>query len=288
MSGKVKRYWLPILTLLLLLFLMFLIWVDWQNNHRSFTFAMLNVGQGDALFIESPDGTQILIDGGPNKKIIGELAKVMPIFDRSIDAIIITNPDQDHIGGLSDVLELYKIGKVFEPGTWSDSKTYANLENEIKNKEIPNLLVRKGMTLDLGDGAKIEILFPDQDVTNWSTNDGSVVARVVFNETEIMLTGDTTIKTEKIILESTLLKDLKSDVLKISHHGANTSTSNLFLDDVLPKYAFISVGSENKYGHPKQEVLNDLENRGIKIFRTDQNGTIVLKSDGQNEKIYLK
>ena len=187
--------------ILIILFLLFvsglLVFTDWQNSHRGFTFAMLDIGQGDALFIESPTGTQVLVDAGPPRKILSELTKVMPYFDRSIDAIIITNPDQDHIGGIADILESYKVGEIFESGTWSDSKTYQNLEKEIADKKIPDILAKKGMLLDLGSGAVIDIIFPDQDVTNWSTNDGSTVARLSYGNIKIMLTGDATQKTIK-------------------------------------------------------------------------------------------
>src|SRR3989344_948506 len=122
MFEQCKKYWLLIFTLALLAITIFLIRFDWQNSHRGLSFAMLDVGQGDALFIESPTGTQVLVDGGPSRKILGELTKVMSPFDRTIDAIIITNPDQDHIAGLLDILKIYKVGQVFESGTWNESK----------------------------------------------------------------------------------------------------------------------------------------------------------------------
>jgi len=274
-----KKYYLPIFIILLFVISIFLIYLDWQNSHRGFTFAMLDVGQGDALFIESPTGTQILIDGGPPNKILGRLQQVMSPFDRNLDAIIITNPDQDHIGGLSDVLKVYKVGKVFESGTWSDSKIYLNLENEIKNKKIPDILAKKGMRLDLGGGAVMDIIFPDRDVINWPTNDGSIVARLSYKNTKIMLTGDATKKTEEIILYDNKKGDPESDILKVGHHGSKYSTSEEFLKVVTPKYALISVGKENKYGHPSPEILNRLSQFGTQILRTDQVGTIILKCD---------
>jgi len=257
----------------------FLIVLDWQNSHREFTFAMLDIGQGDALFIESPNGTQVLIDGGPPRKILSQLSKVMSPFDRSIDVIIITNPDEDHIGGLQDVLKNYKVGEVFESGTWSDSKTYQNLEEEFKNKKIPDILAKKGMRLDLGGGAVIDILFPDRDVTNWETNTGSVVARLSYKNTSFMLTGDAPMSTEKIILGEFSPAQLHSNILKVGHHGSRGSTSPEFLKAVSPSDALISVGKDNKYGHPTQEVLNLLSQTGAKVFRTDQLGTILIKCD---------
>lgn len=279
MRENTKKYYLPIVVILLFIISTFLVYIDWQNSHKKFTFAMLDVGQRDALFIESPTGTQVLIDGGPPNKILGRLSQVMSPFDRSIDAIIITNPDQDHIGGLLDVLKFYKAGKVFEPGTFNDSKTYQNLETEIKNKNIPDILAKKGMKLDLGGGAVIDILFPDRDVTSWPTNDGSVVAKLTYGNISFMLTGDATMKTEKLILENNLPANLKSDILKVGHHGSRYSTSKEFLQAVSPKLALISDGKNNKYGHPHQEVLNLLLQIGAEIFRTDELGTIIIKCD---------
>ncbi|MCX6164507.1 MAG: MBL fold metallo-hydrolase, partial [Ignavibacteriae bacterium] len=218
----------------------FIFYFAWQDSRKGFTFAMLDVGQGDALFVESPTGTQILIDGGPPKKILNQLSQIMSPFDRSIDAFIITNPDADHISGFLDVLKLYKVDKVFEPGTLTDSKVYQNLRNVMKENNIPGVLVKRGMKLDLGDGVFIDILFPDRNVSAWSTNDGSIVAKLSYGDISIMLTGDATIKTEKIILEENTKEKLNSNILKVGHHGSRTSTSLEFVKAVSPTYAFIS------------------------------------------------
>ena len=278
-SEDKMKYKLPIIVFILLVVSVFLIYFDWQNSHKQFTFAMLDIGQGDALFIESPTGTQVLVDAGPPKNIIGKLSQVMSPFDRSIDAIIITNPDQDHIGGLIDVLKFYKVGKVFESGTWSDSKTYQNLEKQISDKKIPDILAKKGMRLDMGGGAVIDILFPDRDVTDWPTNDGSVVARLSYGSTSFMLTGDATMKTESFILKDNNLADLKSDILKVGHHGSRYSSSEEFVKAVSPQVALISDGKNNKYGHPAPETISKLEQFGVEILRTDQVGTIIIKCD---------
>jgi len=277
-----KKYALLFFTIFLLFFNIYLFAADWQNSHRKFTFAMLDIGQGDALFIESPTGTQVLVDAGPPRKILGPLSGVMPVFDRSLDAIIMTHPDQDHIGGFSEVLKNYEIGEVFEPGISDFSKTYQNLEKEIKDKKIPDILARRGMRIDLGGGARIDILFPDRDVSAWETNAGCIVAKLVYGNTSIMLTGDAPMKTEQIILSENSKAQLQSNILKVGHHGSRGSSSLAFVQAVSPRYALISVGKDNKYGHPHQETLDTLSKTGAQIFRTDQLGTIVLKSDGQN------
>jgi len=283
MFQNFKKYFLLFFFVFLLVFFIFLLKADWQSSHRVFTFAMLDVGQGDALFIESPSGTHVLIDAGPPRSILNSLVKVMPVFNKKIDALMITNPDADHIGGFLDVLKNYQVGMVFEPGTISSSKTYQNLENEIKNKKIPDILERNGMVLDLGGGAMLHILFPDRNVATWATNDGSMIARLTYGDISIMLTGDAPIKTEKILLDDYLKEELQSDILKVGHHGSRGSSSLVFVEAVSPKYAFISDGKDNKYGHPHQETLDTLVQVGAKIFRTDQLGTIVLKSNGKKE-----
>ncbi|MEK7190472.1 MAG: ComEC/Rec2 family competence protein [Patescibacteria group bacterium] len=240
---------------------------------------MLDVGQGDGLFIESPAGTQIMFDSGPPRKILGSLSKMMSPFDRNIDAIVVTNPDADHIGGILDIFKNYKVGAVFEPGTLNDSKIFQNLKTEMKNKNIPNILARRGMRLDLGGDVFIDILFPDRDVSAWATNEGSVVARLSYGNISIMLTGDATAKTEKIILGENSSTRLSSTILKVGHHGSRTSSSESFVKAVSPIYALISDGKDNKYGHPHPETLNTLAQFGAKIFRTDLLGTIIIKCD---------
>jgi competence protein ComEC len=274
-----KKHRLPIFAFFLLIVNIFFIHLDWQNSHPSFTFAMLDVGQGDGIFIESPSGTRIMFDAGPPHSILGPLARVMSPFDKNIDAFVITNPDADHIGGLTDILKNYKVGAVFESGTLTDSTVYKNVREEMKKQNVPDILAKKGMRLDLGGGAIIDILFPDRNVAEWATNDGSVVARLVYGNNSIMLTGDATAKTEKIILSENSRAQLKSDILKVGHHGSRTSSSTSFVKAVAPEEAFISVGKNNTYGHPHQETLDTLAQFGAKIFRTDLLGTIIMKCD---------
>ncbi len=276
-----KKYGLLIFILVLIFADFFIFKIDLQSSNHELTFAMLDIGQGDAIFIQSPTGTQIMFDGGPIHKVLGPLSRVMPFYDKTIDAIVITNPDADHIGGFLDILKNYKVSTVFEPGTSNVSKTYQNLENEIKKQNIKDVLVKRGMRLDIGGGAYIDILFPDRDVSSWSTNDGSIVARLVYGNTSVMLTGDATKMTEQIVMAENSPSKLKSNILKVGHHGSHTSTSAEFIQEVAPAYALISDGKNNKYGHPHQETLDTLNNFGTKIFRTDLLGTIIINSDGE-------
>ncbi len=255
--------------------------LDWRDSHRGLTLAMLNIGQGDAFFIESPTGTQVLLDAGPPRRILGQMAKVMPAFDRTLDAVIITHPDADHISGFMDILANYKVGQIFDPGVADDTELYQSIKKEAENKKIPTILARRGMRLELGGGAIIDILFPDRDVRDWETNAGCIVARLLYGDTSVLLTGDAPIDTERIILSETPPVFLQSTVLKVGHHGSKNSSSAEFVNAVSPKYAMISVGKDNKYGHPAQRVLDVLAEAGAKIFRTDFLGTVIMKSNGR-------
>ncbi len=255
------------------------------------TVAFLDIGQGDSIFIESPTGNQMLIDGGPGRGVLRELSKVMPFYDRSINVVLATHPDADHIGGLNDVMDRFKTEIFLEPGVEGDTAMYKNLENKVADKErkgeTKKIVARRGMNIDLGGGAILEILFPDKDVTNWETNDASIVARLVYGENEFLLTGDSPISTERYILslDGAHGGDLQSDVLKVGHHGSRTSTAPEYVQVVAPEYAVISVGADNRYGHPTQETLDTLTKAGIKILRTDIDGRIIFKSDGVNLEV---
>ncbi len=277
MKESFKKYGFFYLFLVLLIFIIGIFLFNQSYKKDFLTFVMLDVGQGDALFVETSIGTQILIDSGRDKTVLRELNKVMPFWDRSIDILIITNPDLDHIGGFLDVLDKYEVKYIFEPGTYNDSSIYKNIENKIKEKNVKRLLGKYPLKLDIGDETYLEFLFPDRDVSTWDNNDGSMVAMLKYGVNKIMLTGDATIETEKIILEKYSQEYLQSYILKAGHHGSNTSTSREFLNVLKPKYALISSGKGNKYGHPHKEVLENLKDFNVEILRTDLLGTIVFE-----------
>lgn len=248
--------------------------------------AFLDVGQGDAIFIQTPSNNQILLDGGPNKKVLSELSKIMPFYDRSIDMIIESHPDSDHIAGLIDVAKRYEINSVMETGVDSDSDVYKTLENVIKEKNIQKVLARKGMRINFGDGAYLDILFPDRDVSGLETNTSSIVAKLIYGDNSFIFTGDSPQAIEKYLASTIgVIPAGRDKILKLGHHGSKTSTLELFLGYVNPKYAIISVGKDNKYGHPSKETMDLLNRFKIPTFRTDELGTIKIKSDGQNLQI---
>ena len=245
------------------------------------TVAFLDVGQGDAIFIEAPNGNQVLIDGGPNKSVLRALGKMMPFYDHTIDAIVATHPDQDHISGLVDVLNRFSVAAVFEPGVNASTSAYQTFEKTIADKKVPHILARRGMRIVLDEGVYLSILFPDRDVSNTETNTASIVAQLHYGNTNVLLTGDSPQAIEKYLV-SLDGKTLHSDVLKPGHHGSKTSSSFEFVAAVAPTYAVISAGGNNKYGHPHQETLDTLKRFGVSIFRTDTSGTIMFQSDGSS------
>lgn len=242
--------------------------------------AVLDVGQGDALYIESPTGVQLLIDGGPDGAVLGQLPELMPALDRSLDAVIATHPDADHIGGLSDVLERYGVGAYITPGIPKSTQTAKRLEAKASEKEIPRIAARAGMTLDLGGGAYLEILYPDRDVSHLPdsrSNDGCVVARLVYGSTSALLACDAPGFVEEHLAA---VQFIDSDVLKVAHHGSKYSSAPDFIAAVSPEVAVISVGGGNSYGHPTAQTLSTLKAAGAEILRTDENGTVRCVSDG--------
>jgi competence protein ComEC len=245
--------------------------------------AFLDIGQGDSIYIEAPNGNQMIIDGGPSGNLAGPLSQVMPFGDRSVNVIMVTNPDSDHYAGYLDILKSgYNIGAVIEPGTHTPTPTHAAFEKEIADKNIPEIRAWKGMTIDIDkeDGVTFTVLFPDRDVSTWTTNDGSIEGILSYGTTRVMFTGDGSKRTESIILADNPASALKADILKAAHHGSATASSDEFVAAVDPKYAIISSEKGNRYGLPKQVTLDTFARHNIETLRTDALGTIVFTSDG--------
>lgn len=243
----------------------------------------LDVGQGDAIFIETPNGNQVLIDGGPDQTVLQRLGQVMPFFDRSIDVVLLTHPDADHVSGLIPALERYEVGHIIDTkadygGALQSAWLEAAAQEEAEFKEA-----RSGLVFDLGAGVIMKIIYPFDSLIDKSGNEpnnNSIVAMLEYGELEVLLTGDIETETERrLILNGA---DLDADILKAGHHGSKTSTTEEFLGAVTPQTAIISAGRDNRYGHPHQEVLNRLEKFAVPYYRTDTQGTIVVTSDGEN------
>jgi len=258
----------------------------WNNVFSSspgvLTVSFLDVGQGDATFIETPNGTQILIDGGYGKKVLSELGRIMPGHDKSLDMVIATHTDSDHLGGLVEVLQRYEVEGVIENGFRDDSSLLQEWDDEIVKQNITSRSVQAGDRFVLDEGVYLEILGPFAEDINpmpKEPNEVMVVSRLVYGETEFLLMGDIE-RPDEIRLASSQ-KDIASDVLKVAHHGSKYSSTDLFLEKVQPQYSIVSAGVKNNYGHPHPETLERLAAVGGTLFRTDQQSRITLVSDGK-------
>jgi len=244
--------------------------------------SFLNIGQGDSVFIEGPTGIQMLIDAGPpDKSVLRELGSVMPLFDRSIDAVVETHPDQDHLGGIPDVFERYQVGTFLEPRIPNDTKATKAVVLAVEKSGVKDIVARRGMRLILGGGAYADILFPDRDVPKIETNTGSIVMRVVYGDTSFLLNGDSPQVIEKYLV-LTDGKKLQSTVLKAGHHGSKSSSASEFLKAVNPEYGVYSRGCDNKYGHPSPTVVQLFASLKISTFDTCIEGRITFVSNGEN------
>lgn len=264
----------------------FLIWkeVFYLEDRRGRVFLhVFDVGQGDAIFIEAPSGNQVLIDGGPDDRIMEKLAAVMPFWDRAIDLVILTHPHADHLDGLVEVLKRYEVGMVLESGVNHSIPEYGEWRDLMTKKNLTRVTAQRGQTVRLGRGVVLNVLTPFQSfdgITVKNVHDAAVVIKLEYASSSALLMADAEAALEKRMVLSG--DNLKAEVLKIGHHGSKTSTSKELLEAVRPRFAVISVGRKNRYGHPVQEVLDRLADYGIKIYRTDRDGNVVFMSNGKN------
>jgi competence protein ComEC len=272
-----KIYFLFFLIILNLFIFYFL----FQLNHQVLVVSFLDVGQGDAIFIDMPNGRQMLIDGGPNNSVLRELGKVMPFYDRSIDVVLATHADQDHIGGLVEVLKRFEVDLFIRTNATSTSAVYQELAELIKTKNIKEEIIISPTDLFFGSGVDFNIIFPNQDTAGWEVNDSSIVSKLTYGDNSFLFTGDAPKLIENYLVEK-YGSFLDSDVLKIGHHGSKTSSSELFVGTVSPLYSVISAGANNSYGHPNAEVLDILKNFSENILATLGQGLVSIVSDGQN------
>lgn len=234
----------------------------------------IDVGQADCIYINQGD-YNMLIDAGNNKD--GE--KLVNYFKslniKKFNYVVATHPHEDHIGGMDDIINNFKIDEFYMPDKLSTSKTFEDVLDALSNNNLNYYAPQKGESFSLGD-AKFKVIYSGDDTND--INDSSIILKMTYGSNSFLFTGDATSNVEKIILN----EDIESDVLKVAHHGSDYSSTEEFLDKVSPKYAVISVGENNSYNHPSSSTLDKLNKRNIKLYRTDLNGTIIFTSDGKN------
>lgn len=278
-----------ILLILGIIFILVSIPAFWLMFHQSENLEVdfLDVGQGDSVLIKTPYGQNVLIDGGPDDKVINELGREMSWWDKQIDLMILTHPHDDHVSGLLEVIKRYKVKKIAYTGVVHSSPNYLAWLELVRNEKIPVVIIDRPQKIEFGLDCWLGMVYPGESLLGKSIdnlNNSSIIVRLVFRHTNFLFAGDAEEEIEdKLFLEGI---DLSADVFKASHHGSDTSNSQEFLDSINPDIVVVQVGEDNKFGHPSLRVAKRLERLGAQIFRTDLDGAVELISNG--ESIFLE
>lgn len=238
----------------------------------------LDIGQGDAILLNLPQGTRILVDAGPDNLLINRLGDALPWWEQKIDYVIISHYHADHILGLIELVEKYKIGQVLSTTHQPDDFLYRVLVAKLKAKNIPLVFVQTGQILNFEKNISMQVISAEHD--NKDYNDNSLVVRFDYLYSSVLFTGDLTAEVEAKLIKSDL--NLQSDLLKVAHHGSRYSSSEEFLDLVRPKFCVISVGDDNDFRHPHAETLTRLSQVQCQIYLTQDFGTLSWQSDGKS------
>jgi len=263
-----------------------LFWLYWQPA-KNLEVDFLDVGQGDAELIKTPGGQNILIDGGPDSSIIKQLGKNLAWWDKKIDLMILTHPHDDHVTGLIDVVKRYQVKQILYTGVVSNTPNYLTWLEQVRDKKIKIIIIDRPQTIALSGNCQLQVIYPLTsflDKTAANLNNSSLVAKLIYGQEKFLFLGDMEQVVEQELL--TNRADVGADVLKVAHHGSDSSSDEDFLSAVKPQIAVIEVGKNNDFGHPSLRVIKRLERAGAKILRTDQDGTIGILSDGK--ALFLK
>ena len=235
----------------------------------------IDVGQGDSIFIELPNGQSMLIDAGDSGNGSQVLSYVKKLGYTKLDYVVATHPHADHIGGMTTIINGIDIGRFYMPKKEHTTKTFENMIDALTNNNVDVYIAKAGVDILNQDGLSVNLLEPVSS-SYADLNNFSAVVMLKYNNNSFLFMGDAE------ALAEGQLSSVKADVLKIGHHGSDSSASSSFLSKVSPKYAVISVGAGNSYGHPADTTITKLKNAGINTYRTDQLGTIIFTSNGSS------
>lgn len=250
----------------------------WPFRERPLKIWMFDIGQGDALLIEFPTGAQMLVDGGPGDFVLAKFGSVLPPWDRSLDAVLVTHPDADHVSGVISVLDRYRVKTIYESGVGAHTPFGQAYEDRRDSEAAHVVQISSGDLIKIGE-VKLTVLWPEETQEGQypaKRNNVSLVFLLEYGQTSMLFTADTEEEAE----DGYALQVGDIDVLKVGHHGSLTSTSWNLLELTDPEVALISLGEDNSYGHPHPVILDRLSQVGTKIFRTDLDGDILLTSYG--------
>ncbi|MFS8130906.1 MAG: ComEC/Rec2 family competence protein [Candidatus Dojkabacteria bacterium] len=276
-----KYIFIPIILILSNIF----VWTNvysYESRKGSFEMDVLNIGQGDSILIKTPGNHYGLIDTGRDSKVLSELSQTLPLGRTYLDFVILTHPDADHIGGVDDILENYKVNALFFNKNIKTNELLDEIKSKIEETNTKNYSIDMFNDFTL-DGIYFDVIWPQDHAKTYTfdnSNDISTSILIKYDGYKILSSGDLPSDFEAPSLADLPPEDVDIDFLKVSHHGSRFSTNLDFLKQIKPEYAFISVGAGNTYGHPTDEVLSNLEAEHSNVLRTDKDGRISLVIKG--------
>jgi competence protein ComEC len=284
MPKKLLKILIPLLILGIVIFSI-IYWYS-ERPSKQLQIDFMDVGQGDAEMIITPGGHNILIDGGPDTMIMNRISEILPSYDRTIDLMILTHPHEDHVTGLIDVVKNYKVLKILYTGVVHTSPNYLAWLNEVKNKKIPLVIIERSQQIMLDNDVSLELLYPRKSLSGKDVkyvNNSSIVVRLKYKEFSALFMGDAENPIEDEIMGA--YDNIRAKVLKVGHHGSDTSSGEKFIEAVSPEIAIIEAGFKNQFGLPSPRTVKRLEKQNIKVYRTDLNGNIKVFSEGIGYKV---
>lgn len=254
--------------------------VAYAPSDNNLHITTLSVGQGDSILVQTPSHQNVLVDGGPDNSVLSELGEKLPFYNRTLDAVVLTHPHADHLFGLIEIVKRYQVKKIYLTGVSYTTNEYLEFLRLVKEKQIPTSAVKAGDKFNFGE-TDFTVLWPKEDLTEKTVdnlNDSSIVLSVGYQNFKALLLGDLETDFQDQIMANEPLA--KHQLIKIAHHGSSNGYNQKLIDQIQPEVAVISVGADNKYGHPAASTISSLEKSNIKTYRTDRDGTLEIVSDG--------